>query len=111
MGVVRDLVCAHEMKRSDREPAHEVALEALARKEAWSEVKVWRHDLEARLGLPGAIDRIPGLSNERKAEIRATVSMVDVAVREAHLTTGRELDRVRSQDMSMSRGRDTGYGY
>ncbi|WP_082652809.1 Fic family protein [Aureimonas sp. AU12] len=109
--VVRELVRAHEMTGKDREPAHQTALQAVGRTQAWSEVQTWRQSVEKRLAVPDAIERIPGLSEDRRHDIKTTVSVVDSAVREGARAVSRESSRERSQDISQNRSRDTGYGY
>ncbi|WP_279483532.1 hypothetical protein [Aureimonas sp. SK2] len=101
LSIVHDLAQAADLKWSQREPAHELAVTALGQ-EAFSEVREWRQAVNARLAVPDAIDRIPGLSDERKDSIVATVSTVDTAVREASATQQRLVQREVTIEISTS---------
>ncbi|MBB4000118.1 Fic/DOC family protein [Aureimonas pseudogalii] len=109
IGVVQDLAQASAMKRTDKEPAHELAVSAMGQ-EAFSEVKEWRQAVNARMSVPDAVDRIPGLSDEKRAGIVATVATVDTAVREASMTTQRSIIREATIEINTSRGIDIGPG-
>ncbi len=108
--VVNELVRASEMKRPDREPAQQIAMRALSQHDALNEVRTWRQSLNARLKVPNAVERIPGLSKAQKVEVQATIARVDTALREVEMTRAIEHSRQRSLERSMNRERDRG-GY
>ncbi|WP_019998591.1 Fic/DOC family protein [Aureimonas ureilytica] len=107
ISVVQDLTQAAAMKRLEKEPAHDLAVNAMS-KEAFTEVREWRQAVNARMTVPDAVDRIPGISEEKKASIVAVVATVDSAVREASLTSHRSAVREATIEISTSKSIDIG---
>ncbi|WP_279483531.1 Ti-type conjugative transfer relaxase TraA [Aureimonas sp. SK2] len=101
--IVETLVMAYGMKRPDREPAHQIALQAIANKEVLAEVKAWRRELDLRLEGPDALSRIPETSSPKAKEIHATAERVEIALKEAQNTASIEIAREKSLHISLKR--------
>ncbi|MBB4000120.1 Ti-type conjugative transfer relaxase TraA [Aureimonas pseudogalii] len=100
--VVEALVLANGMKRPDREPAHEIALKAISNRQVLAEVTAWRKELDQRLAVPDAVNRIPEISTQKASEIQTTAATVDVALKEARNTQRIEIERERSITINTS---------
>ncbi|WP_162141962.1 Ti-type conjugative transfer relaxase TraA [Aureimonas ureilytica] len=104
--IVEALVSANGMKRPDREPAHQIALQAIGRKEALAEVVAWRKELDERLAVPDALKHIPELTTQQASEIRSAAASVETALKEADNTRKLEVARERSLHISVARDLD-----
>ncbi len=107
-GVMSSLVAAHDLKRTDREHGHQAAVSALSNPKALEEIKTFHQEVEKRMAFPNAPERIPGMTPEKREEVKTVSASAEVAIRTAEMAAKVEQSREKEQDKSKGQGRDAG---
>ena len=110
LGVLSTLAAAHDLKQTDREAGHHMAASTLSNPKALEEIKSWRQDVEKRLSVPDALERLPDMTPEKREEVRSIVATVDQAVKTADISQSVERSRDREREAAKNPDRDLGMG-
>ncbi|WP_058599196.1 Ti-type conjugative transfer relaxase TraA [Aureimonas ureilytica] len=108
LGVLSTLSAAHDLKQSDREAGHHMAAPTLSNPKALEEIKSWRQDVEKRLTVPDALERLPDMTPEKREELRSIVATVDQAVKTADMSQSVERSNDREREAAKNTDRDLG---
>lgn len=108
LGVLSTLAAAYDLKQTDREAGHQMAASILSNPKALEEIKSWRQDVEKRLSVPDALERLPDMTPEKREELRSIVATVDQAVKTADISQSLEISRDREREAAKNPDRDLG---